>query len=87
MLGMCNLNLQGSKKLKAHFVGPFKTIKMVGPVACKLVLGSRLKGVHNLFHVLLLKKYEAGGDGVTPPEAIVIDGDTEFEVECILGHH
>ena len=50
-------------------------------------LGSRLKEVHDVFHVSLLKQYEAGGDGVTPPEPIVIDEDTEFEVERILGHH
>ena len=59
---------------------------MVEPVACKLELGSRLKGVHDVFHVSLLKKYEAGGDGETPPEPIVIDGDAEFKVERILGH-
>ena len=59
---------------------------MAGPVTCQLELGSRLKGVHNVFHVSLLKKYEAGGDGVTPPEPIVIGGDTDFEVERILGH-
>ena len=63
-----------------------KIVKLVGPVACKLELGSRLKGVHDVFHVSLLKQYEAGGDGVTPPEPIVIDGDAEFEVERILGH-
>ena len=62
LLDKSNLNLQGSKKLKAHFVGPFKIVKLVGPVACKLELGSRLKGVHDAFHVSLLKKYEAGGD-------------------------
>ena len=72
--------------MKACFAGPFKIVKMVGPVAYKLDLGSRLKGVHNIFYVSLLKKYEAGGDGETPPEPIVINGDTEFEVECILGH-
>ena len=86
LLDTRNLNLQGSKKLKAGFVGPFKIVKLVGPVACKLELGSRLKGVHDVYHVSLLKKYEAGGDGVTPPEPIVIDGDTEFEVERILEH-
>ena len=85
MLDTCNLNLQGSKKLKARFIGPFKIVKLVGPVACNLELGSRLKGVHDIFHVSLLKQYEAGGDGVAPPEPIVIDGDTEFEVEHILG--
>ena len=36
LLDTRNLNLQGSKKLKARFVGPFKIVKLVGPVACKL---------------------------------------------------
>ena len=80
------LELKGSKKLKVRFVGLFKIIKLVGPVACKLELGSRLKGVHNVFHVSLLRKYEAGEDEVTPTEPIVIDGATEFEVERISGH-
>ena len=70
-----------------RFAGLFKIVNIVGPVACKLDLGSRLKGIHNVFYVSLLKKYEARGDGVTPPEPIVIDGDTEFEVERVLGHH
>ena len=67
-------------------MGPFKIVKLVGPVACKLELGSRLKGIHDVFHVSLLKKYEAGGDGETPPEPFVIDGDAEFENKRILGH-
>ena len=54
MLNTNNLNLAGSKKFKAHFVGPFQFEKLVGPVACKLDLGARLKGVHNVFHILLL---------------------------------
>ena len=67
-------------------MGLFKIIKLVGPIACKLELGNRLKGVHNVFHVSFLKKYEAVMEGVTPLEPIVIDGATEFGVECILGH-
>ena len=82
---MHNFNLQGPKKLKARFVGPFKIVKLVGPVACKSELGSRLKGVHDVFHVSLLKQYEAGGDGVTPPEPIVFDGDTEFVLGEAVG--
>ena len=59
--------------------------------ASKLVLASweaaaTSKGVHNIFHISLLKKYEAGGDRVTPPETLVVDENTEFEVEHILGH-
>ena len=76
----------GSKKLKARFVGPFRIEKLVGPVACKLDLGTRLKGVHNVFHILLVRPYHTGGDGVSPPEPIIVDGTAEFEVEQILVH-
>ena len=70
--------------MKARFVGPFEVIKLVGPVACKLDLKGKLKGVHNVFHVSLLKRHQAGGDGVAPPEPVIVDGDAEFEVERIL---
>ena len=76
----------GSKKFKAHFVGPFQIEKLVGPVACKLDLGTRLKGVHNVFHISLLRSYRTGSDGVSPPEPIVVDRTAEFEVERILAH-
>ena len=67
-------------------MGPFRIEKLVGPVACKLDLGTRLKGVHNVFHISLLRPYHTGGDGVSPPEPIVVDGTAKFEVERILAH-
>ena len=65
---------------------PFRIEKLVGPVACKLDLGTRLKGVHNVHHILLLRLYHTGGDGVVPPEPIIIDGTAEVKVEQILAH-
>ena len=67
-------------------MGLFRIEKLVGPVACKLDLGTRLKGVHSVFHTLLLQLYHTGGDGVVPPEPIIIDGSTEFETEGLLAH-
>ena len=67
-------------------MGLFQVEKLVGPVACKLDLGTRLKGVHNVFHISLLRPYRTEGDGVSPPEPIVVDGTAEFEVERILAH-
>ena len=81
MLDTQNLNLAGSKKFKERFVGPFQIEKLVGPVACKMDLGTCLKGVHNGFPILLLQLYRTGGDGVPPPEPIIIDGTTKFKVE------
>ena len=67
-------------------MGPFRIEKLVGPVACKLDLGTRLRGVHNVFHILLLRPYRTGGNGVSPPEPIVVEETAEFEVEQILAH-
>ncbi|GJT88148.1 putative reverse transcriptase domain-containing protein [Tanacetum coccineum] len=43
-------------KLVPRFVGPFKIIEKVGPVAYRLDLPKELDGVHDTFHVSNLKK-------------------------------
>ncbi|GKE65489.1 putative reverse transcriptase domain-containing protein [Tanacetum coccineum] len=43
-------------KLAPRFVGPFEIIKKVCPVAYRLDLREELKGVHDTFHMLNLKK-------------------------------
>ena len=76
LLDTHNQNLMGIEKFKAHFVGPFRIEKLVGPVACKLDLGTCLRGVHNVFYISLLWQHHTGDNGVVPPEPIIIDGTT-----------
>ncbi|KAI3773699.1 hypothetical protein L1987_48229 [Smallanthus sonchifolius] len=43
-------------KLSPIFVGPFKILKRVGPVAYQLDLPEEMNGVHDVFHVSNLRK-------------------------------
>nr|GEX69343.1 putative reverse transcriptase domain-containing protein [Tanacetum cinerariifolium] len=42
-------------KLSPRFIGPFKILERIGPVAYKPELPRELQGIHNTFHVLNLK--------------------------------
>ena len=53
-------------KLSPRFVGPFKILERVGPVACWLSLPPSMSGVHEVFQVSMLQKY-------TPDQAHVVD--------------
>nr|GEV96211.1 putative reverse transcriptase domain-containing protein [Tanacetum cinerariifolium] len=43
-------------KLSPRFIGPFKILERVGPVAYKLKLPRELQGIHNTFYISNLKK-------------------------------
>ncbi|GKC01754.1 putative reverse transcriptase domain-containing protein [Tanacetum coccineum] len=49
-------------KLSSRYIGPFRIIARVGPVAYTLELPKELKGIHSTFHVLNLKKCLVEGD-------------------------
>ena len=44
-------------KLSPRFIGPFKVVQWVGECAYHLALPPSLSGVHDVFHVSMLREY------------------------------
>ena len=75
-------------KLNPKRYGPFKIIKEISPIVYQLNLPPAWK-IHDVFHSSLLSPYQettAHGPNFTRPPPDLIDGEEEFEVECIKGH-
>ena len=53
-------------KLSPRFIGPFEILERVGTVAYRLALPPSMSGVHEVFHVSMLRRY-------TPDPAHVVD--------------
>nr|GEU37432.1 hypothetical protein [Tanacetum cinerariifolium] len=70
-------------KLSPRYIGPFKIIERIGPVAYKLELPEKLRGIHNTFHVSNLKKYLANENLVIPLEEIQLDNKLHFIEEPV----
>ena len=60
-------------KLSPRFIGPFEILERVGAVAYRLALPTSMSGVHEVFHVTMLRRY-------TPDPARVVDWG-EIEVD------
>ncbi|GKD86020.1 putative reverse transcriptase domain-containing protein [Tanacetum coccineum] len=70
-------------KLAPRFVGPFKIVEKVGPVAYRLDLPEELNGVHDTFHVLNLKKCLADPTLKVPLDEIQVDAMLNFVEELV----
>nr|GEV22642.1 putative reverse transcriptase domain-containing protein [Tanacetum cinerariifolium] len=71
------------EKLAPQYVGPFKIVEYVGPVAYQLKLTQELSCVHDTFHVSNLKKCLAEPDVQVPLDEIEIDENMHFFEEPI----
>ncbi|GJX43738.1 reverse transcriptase domain-containing protein [Tanacetum coccineum] len=70
-------------KLNPWYIGPFKILKRVGPVAYKLELPEELSNVHSTFHVSNLKKCLSDESLIIPMKELWLDDKLNFVEEPI----
>ena len=70
-------------KLSPRFIGPYKEIEKVGPVAYRLALPPELEKIHNVFHVSMLRRYRSDSSHVVSSETIELRPDLTYEEETI----
>ena len=66
-------------KLSPRFTGPFEILERIGIVAYRLALPPIMIGVHEVFHVSMLRNYTPDPAHVVDLGQIEVDADGTFE--------
>ncbi|GJX43971.1 putative reverse transcriptase domain-containing protein [Tanacetum coccineum] len=79
----CVIRFGKQGKLNPWYIGPFKILKRVGPVAYTLELPEELSNVHSTFHVSSLKKCLSEESIVIPMKELRLDDKLNFVEEPV----
>ena len=66
-------------KLSPRFIGSFEILERIGTVEYRLALSPSMSGVHEVFHVSMLRKYTPDPAHVVDWGQIEVDTDGTFE--------
>jgi hypothetical protein len=75
--GIVRFNATG--KLSPTYIGPFVIIARVGNLAYRLQLPDSMKGLHNVFHVSMLRKYLSDPEHKNHLQSIMVQEDLTLE--------
>ena len=81
MKGVVRFGKKG--KLAPRYVGPFEVLERVGDLAYQLALPPSMSGVHDVFHVSMLRKYIRDESHVIDHGIIEVNDDVTFVVEPV----
>lgn len=86
LLSSANIPLKhpGTRKFLPKWLGPFKVLEQINPVAFKLELPPSMARIHPVFHASLLKPYKDDGKVQPPPPALDDEGELTYTVETLL---
>nr|GEU29876.1 putative reverse transcriptase domain-containing protein [Tanacetum cinerariifolium] len=70
-------------KLNPRYIGPFKILKRIGPMAYKLELSKELSNIHNTFHISNLKKFLSDESLIIPMKELLLDDKLNFVEEPV----
>ena len=73
------MRFRRKRKLSPRFVGPFEILERVGTLAYKVALPPSLSKIHNVFHILTLRKYVFYPSHIVELEPIQISEDLTYE--------
>ena len=62
-------------KLSLRFIRPYEILERIGLVAYPLALPPELAKLHNVFHVLMLRRYRSDGSHKLPVQDIQVQVD------------
>nr|GEW21095.1 putative reverse transcriptase domain-containing protein [Tanacetum cinerariifolium] len=70
-------------KINPRYIGPFKILERIGPVAYKLELPEELNNIHSTFHVSNLKKCLSNESLIIPMKELRLDDKLNFVEEPV----
>nr|GFA22775.1 putative reverse transcriptase domain-containing protein [Tanacetum cinerariifolium] len=82
-LCQCVIRFGKQGKLNPWYIGPFKILKRIGPVAYKLELPEELRNIHNTFYVSNLKKCLSDESLVIPLKELQLNDKLNFVEEPV----
>ncbi|KAL5550293.1 hypothetical protein UlMin_000469 [Ulmus minor] len=77
MKGVMRFGKRG--KLSPRFVGPFEILERIGDLAYRVALPPAMSGIHNVFHVSILRKYTPDPSHVLSYDTLDLRQDLTFE--------